>query len=84
MKHVVLIVMAITFPECPVRMDVTVARIRAIQQVSCVEPVKIAVGVNREEMVVDIPQSAVNDMQEKDPNILIRISSVYMANSKLH
>ena len=35
------------------------------------EAVKIAEGVNRDEMVFDVPQSAVNAMQEKDPDILI-------------
>jgi hypothetical protein len=47
------------FPECPGQMDVTVARIRPNLQVSFVEAVKIAEGVSREEMVVDVPQSAV-------------------------
>jgi metal-sulfur cluster biosynthetic enzyme len=42
MKHVV-IVMGITFPVCPVRMnEIAVTRIRAIQQVAYVEAVKIA------------------------------------------
>jgi hypothetical protein len=34
-----------------------------------VPAVKIA-GVSRDYMVVDVPQSAVNAMQEKDPNTL--------------
>ena len=45
-------------------------RIRAIQQISYVEAVKIAEGVKRYEMVVDVPQTAVNAMQEKDPDTL--------------
>jgi hypothetical protein len=54
------------FPECPVRMrEVAVARIKTIQQVSYVEAVKIAEGGSRDEMVVDVPQSIVNAMQEK-------------------
>jgi hypothetical protein len=58
------------FPECPVKTkEVAVARIRAIQQDSYVQAVKIAEGVSsREEMVGDVPQSAVNAMQEKDPD----------------
>ena len=60
------------FPDFPVRMkEVAVVRIRAIQQVCYVEAVKIAEGVSREEMVVDVPQSAVNAKQEKDPDTLI-------------
>ena len=54
------------FPACPVRVnEVKVAMHRAVKQVSYVEAVKIA-GVSREEMVVDVPQSAVNAMQEKE------------------
>ena len=56
-------------PECSVWMKkVAVARIRAIQQVFYVETVRIAEGVSREEMVVDVPQSAVND---KYPDVRI-------------
>ena len=57
-KYVVVIVMGIMFPECLAWMkEVAAARIRAIQQVFYVEEVKIAEGVSREEMVVDVPQS---------------------------
>lgn len=53
--------------ECPVRMkDVTVARIRPIQQVSYVQAVKIAEGVSREK-VVDVPQSAVKPCRRRIP-----------------
>ena len=48
MKHAAVIVIGITFPECHVRMEVAVARIRAIQQVSYVKAVKIAEGVSRD------------------------------------
>jgi metal-sulfur cluster biosynthetic enzyme len=51
MNHVTVIVMGITFPECPVRMkEVAEARVRAIQQISYVVAVKIAEGVSRDEM----------------------------------
>ena len=56
------------FPECPVRMkEVTVARIRPIQQVSYVEAVKIAEGVRRGEGS-GCPTVCSEAMQEKDPN----------------
>jgi hypothetical protein len=50
--------------------EVAVARIRAIQQISYVEAVKIAGGVSVDEMEVNVPQSTVNAMQEKDPDTL--------------
>jgi hypothetical protein len=50
--------------------DVTVARIRPIQQVSYVEAVKIAEGVRRGEGSV-CPTVCSEAMQEKDPNALI-------------
>ena len=57
------------FPECPVRMkEVAVPWIRAIQHVSYKEAVKIPEGVSREDIVVDVPQSAMNAMQERDPD----------------
>ena len=43
-------------------MEVAVARIRAIQPVSYEEAVKIAEGLSREEMEVDVPQYAVDAM----------------------
>lgn len=46
--------------------DVTVARIRPIQQVSYVQAVKIAEGVSREK-VVDVPQSAVKPCRRRIP-----------------
>ena len=46
--------------QSPVR--AAAARIRFIQQVTSVEAVKISEGVIRDEMVVYVPQAAVNDM----------------------
>ena len=49
------------FLECPVRMkEVAVARIRAIQEVSHVEAVKLAERERGDKMAVDAPQPAVN------------------------
>jgi hypothetical protein len=50
-----------------------------------VEVVKIAEGMSREEMVVDVPQCAVNAMQEKDHNTLIvkKVDLVVFINDSL-